>query len=160
MVTPNSSATTLEVRTFRSFRSRRSRSAQSIMAGLVMGRGGGRRLAPLVRDCFDLAIGPSADSPNVSHSLGKVQKPVPPATRSTPSLPPRVDIALERIQAYLTGATVAVAAKEEKWGDPEEYQGGLSAQLMSNRHRFSKNTPRIFIEPGNGAIDPIEGEGR
>lgn len=35
------------------------------------------------------------------------------------------------------------------------YQGGLFPQVVANRHRFSRNTPPIFMEPGKGKIEPI-----
>src|SRR3990172_110711 len=43
-------------------------------------------------------------------------------------------------------ATVAVAG-ERKGGDSAEYQGGISAQLMANRHQLPFSTPPQSLNP-------------
>jgi len=61
--------------------------------------------------------------------------------------------------AYRTDATVDVAAKRENMRRPGRVSGGSYSITDGNLPSVFTEYPPTFIEPGDGAIDPVEGGG-
>src|SRR3990172_1722801 len=74
---------------------------------------------------------------------------LPPYAHNVPNLEP----------AYRTSATVAVAAKRENMRRPGRVSGGSYSITDGNLPSVFTEYPPTFIEPGDGAIDPVEGGG-